>query len=876
MERGQTARPYRRSVRALSDALALAEPEREELDRAARQLPDGAAGSRSAHAGFTYSLPPDTHAFTGRSAELGLIMSAATQAGAAGGVVVIRAIGGMPGVGKTALAVRAAQLLARSFPQRQLFLDLHGFTPGRSPLSPEDALAALLAAAGADPRYLPADLEGRAGMWRDRMSGQRALLVLDNAASSGQVAPLLPGSAGCLVLVTSRRHLADLPGATAPVVLDVLPPEQARSMFIRLAPRAAEDAASVAEIVELTGYLPLAISLLARVYARHPAWSLGDLARDTRARMLTLTAEHLSVAAAFELSWQHLEPCQQRFFSYLPVQPGSSCDAYAAAALANVSMAQAALLLDELHAEGLLTETCFRRYGMHDLIRQYVADRAAETLAATEREAAMERLLDYYQHTASRADALLARQTSRSRNREPAARPAAAPELTDDVQALAWARAERSNLLACLDHAGLTSDLARLVALTAAMAEALRRDGSWTDAEARHAAAAEAACQVGDQLGRAGALLSVAELRRLTCDFAASARIAGEALAIFRDLGDRAGQANAERTLGDVRVMTGDYPAAVGNLSEALDGFRILSDQLGEAYTLIRLAEVQKLTGDHPAAIQRLSEALGIFCAQGDRLGEALSRLHIGDCRRESGNFPAAVQSLEAALDIYRVLDDRLGLGSALGNLGYVLLITGDYARGAQVLHEARNTLRDLGNGLGEANTLVYLGGIQCETGDYQAAADDLDDALRIFRELGNRLGEANALTLLAGVNRLTGDYPAADRHVAQALGIYRDIGYQGGEAEALNEAGMLHRARKDLAQAVDCHLRALSLAREYANPLEEGRALAGLGRCAREAGNTADAIDRLRQAHALFLRCGAAESGKIADELGALAEYAT
>jgi hypothetical protein len=172
-------------------------------------------------------------------------------------------------VGKTALAVHAAHLLVSQFPDRQLFVDLHGHTPGRQPVTPLDALAGLLAATGVDRRYIPADVDGRAAMWRSRMAGQRALLVLDNATSSAQVTPLLPGASGCLVLVTSRRHLADLPGPVVQVAAGVLPDEEAAQMFTRLAPRAADDdPATVREVTRLAGSLPLAVSLLARVYAR--------------------------------------------------------------------------------------------------------------------------------------------------------------------------------------------------------------------------------------------------------------------------------------------------------------------------------------------------------------------------------------------------------------------------------------------------------------------------------------------------------------------------------------------------------------------------------------------------------------------------------
>ena len=334
-----------------------------------------------------FSLPPDTAAFTDREEELERITTGVTEAAGAGRVVAIHAIDGMPGIGKTTLAVHTAHLLKDQFPDRQLFIDLQTHTPGQEPLTPEAALAGLLTTVGVEARYLPPDLPGRTALWRDRMAGQRALLVLDNAAGSAQVTPLLPASEGCLVLVTSRRHLGDLPGSVVPVLLQVLAPAEAREMFVRLAPRAVADPPeAVAELVQVKGFLPLAISLLARVYARQPSWSLADLATETRASLLTLAAEKDTVAAAFDVSYRHLNRRQQRFFRRLGLHPGTTIDAYAAAALACVSLREAARHLDELHGESLLTQVGYLRYGMHDLIRRYARDRAAVGPAASRKK----------------------------------------------------------------------------------------------------------------------------------------------------------------------------------------------------------------------------------------------------------------------------------------------------------------------------------------------------------------------------------------------------------------------------------------------------------------------------------------------------------
>ncbi len=793
----------------------------------------GAAGSAvTAVAGARFSLPPDTAGFTGRAGELEVISAAVADVACAGGVVGIYAIGGMPGVGKTALAVHAAHRLKDRFAGRQLFIDLHGHTPGQVPVPPEAALAGLLAAAGVDGRNLPGDLAGRAGLWREKMAGQRALLVLDNAASSAQVTPLLPGGDGCLVLVTSRRHLGDLPGPVTAVPVDVLAPAQGREMFTRLAARAlAEPAWAVEEVVRLAGGLPLAICLLARVYARHASWTLADLAAEIQAGVLTLAAERASVAAAFGLSYRSLTAAQQRFFRRLGLHPGTTIDAYAAAALAGVPLAEAAGLLDALHGEGMMTEVSYRRYGMHDLIRRYASDLAAADPAAG-RGRAVGRLLDYCQHAAATAEALLARQSRAGPDGYTAtAMPAGMPGLGDRVQALAWARAERDNLIACLDHVTRAGQDARVIALTAGLAGLLRQDGPWADAITWHKAAMQTARRLGDRLGEAGALTDLGAVVRLTGDYPGAAGSLEEALGIYRDLGERVGEAGALTDLGVVRQMTGNYPGAAGALREALGIYRDLGNRQGQANTLSQLGAVQMLTGQFPGAAAVLQEALGI----------------------------------------YRDLGNRQGQGDALSHLGIVRRMTGDYPGAAGVLQEALGMFRDLGNRLGQANALSQLGIVWRLTADYPGAAGALQEALGIYRDLGNRLGQANALSYLGIVWRLTGDYPGAAGALQEALGIYRDLGDRGGEAEALNEAGTLHRVRGDLDQALACHRQALHLARQIGASLDEACALAGLGRCALAAGHIASAQASLQQAQEIFRTIGAAEASGVAAELSAL-----
>jgi tetratricopeptide (TPR) repeat protein/transcriptional regulator with XRE-family HTH domain len=751
LERGISRSPRRDTARLLADALGLSGDDRARFEAAARgrprstgimapgPLPGGIAAA-------TRTLPRDIASFTGREPEIESILTAVTGAGA-GGVVDICAIDGMAGIGKTALAVHAAHRLAGGFPDGQVFLQLHGHTPGHQPVDPADALASLLQACGIPVQSLPDGLEPRALLWRDCLAGRRLLLVLDNAASSGQVAPLLPGDGECVVLVTSRRHLGDLPGAVTPVLLDVLAPAQAAQMFTRLA---AGSPGEVAEVVRLAGFLPLAISLLARLFARHQSWTLADLAAETRASLLTLTAEHDSIAAAFEISYQHLDPARQRFFCLLGLHPGTTIEPHAAAALAGTGLDETAGLLDSLHGEGLLIETGHRRYGMHDLLRRYARDHAATSPAGSSRRA-VERLLDYYQHTAARADALIALYTQPGPALAPPAGPLAAPDLEDMEQALAWARAERASLLACLDHATHTGQHARVIALTAGIAGLLRRDGPFTDAITRHIAAARAAGRLGDRLGQANALNHLGAVRWRKGDYQGSAQDLERAMEIYRDLGDRLGQANALTYLGVTRQSKGDYQGSAQDLERAMEIYRDLGDRLGQAEALLYIG--RRPTGDYQGAAQALEQALRIFRDLGNWPGQAEALVYLGAARRRTGDYPGAACVLEQALRIFRDTGSRIGEATTLNEWGTLYRVRGDFTQAEECHQQALELSRAISGSWDEAHALAGLGRCAMNNGHATQAEDLLRQALEIFQ----RIGAAEARDLLAEVNALTG-----------------------------------------------------------------------------------------------------------------------
>ena len=535
-------------------------------------------------AAATRALPRDISSFTGREPELPQSVGIMASTPGSGGVVAIHVIGGMAGIGKTTFAVHAAHRLAPRFPDGQIFLPLHGHTPGQQPVDPVDALASLLLTAGIPAAQIPPGLEARTALWRDRLAGKQLLLVLDDAANSEQIRPLLPGTAESLVLVTSRRHLTALEDATA-VSLDTLPPDQAAALLVRLAGRAglSPDDPAVDQITGRCGELQPAIGMVARQLHHHPAWSVAGRAAELAAavdRLELMVTENLSVAAAFNLARRphrrsaaavpaartaprhrcrrlcRRRPGRHRSHSR-PPRPGGSVRPVPA------------------HRAGP------GRYRMHDLIREHARALADRVEPDRDRDGATIRLLNYYQHTAARVDALIARRTRPAPATTHGAVPAAVPALADREQALAWARAERASLLACLDHATGTGQHARVIALTAGLAGLVRLDGPWAEAITRHTAAAQAARSLGDRLGEANALADLGEIRALAAEFPAAAQALEQALDIYRDIGDRLGQANALNNLGYVRG-TGDYPAAAQALEQALAIYRDIGDRLAE------------------------------------------------------------------------------------------------------------------------------------------------------------------------------------------------------------------------------------------------------------------------------------------------------
>jgi tetratricopeptide (TPR) repeat protein/DNA-binding XRE family transcriptional regulator len=884
LERGKAQTPRQVTTRLLADALRLEGSVRTDFEATARGRPvvtappalevgstsdmGDAVGATSA----TRALPRDTASFTGRETELHQLMGPVLGADS-GGVVSIYAIGGMAGVGKTALAVHAAHRLAPGFPDGQVFLQLHGHTPGQRPVHPEDALASLLLIAGVPAGQIPPGLEARTALWRDHLAGKKMLLVLDDAADHQQVAPLLPGTGGSLVLVTSRRHLIALEDARS-ISLDTLPADQAAQLLVRLAARPGLDPAdpAIGEITKLCEYLPLAVGILARQLHHHPTWTIGDLAADLAAattRLELIDTENLSVAVAFDLSYRELSPEQRRLFRLIGLHPGTDFDAYAAAALGEVDLSTARRYLEDLYERYLIAEPARGRYRLHDLIREHARALAAADDPADVRQSALNRMFDYYAYTAAASDRLVALHPgTRPDPATVSAPPADMPALRDQVKALDWARTERPNLLACLDSAGRRGDQARVVAFTAGLSSLLRIDGPWTDAITLHTAAVSAARRLGNKRAQAGALNDLGSMRQFAGDYRGATGALQEARDIYQELGDQIGQADALSNLGLVCWLASDFPGAGRALKQALSIFQELGDAHGEANVLLDLGATQIVTGYTADAVRAMEQALAIYRSLEEREDEEQALLDLGNARLETGDYAGAAQVIEQGYGIARELDDRRGDAWVHVYLGRLRRLTGDYAGGIQALHRALDIFGDLGDTRGRGNAYVCLGTIQRLTGDLGDATGSIETAMRIFRDLGEPRGQARALCELGSVRVLTADYPGAAAALAEALSIYRDIGDRSGQTEALNEIATLDRLRGNLAEATAGYQQALTLAREIGSPWREAHALAGLGRVSRSAGHAAEAETQLRQAQEIFQRIGAPEAVGVTAEL--------
>lgn len=725
-------------------------------------------------------LPTDLSSMTGRQAELEQLLALAERVGEHPGAAVVGAIDGMAGIGKTALAVHAAHQVAGAFPDGQVFIDLHGFTQGLTPLSPATALDRLLRSIGVPGEEVPDGVDDRAALWRSRLAGKRLVLLLDNAASESQVRPLLPGS-GCLVLVTSRHRLGDLDDAV-PVTLDVLSPAAAVELFRTAAgPGRLGDSPdeAVAEAVELCGRLPLAIRLLAGRLRKRPTWRLADLLarlRQDRARVGELDTGPRSVAAAFALSYEPLDKDQRRLFRLLGMHPGADFDAYAAAALADVEVAVAERLLEELVDVHLLQSRSFARYSFHDLVRAYAAETALREDSEPDRAAATDRLLDYYVSAVSKAMDAYA---PARRHLRPSVPPSAAriPDFdADKSRALAWLDQERANLVALAVHAVNAGRPAQACHLSALLNRYLANGVYNSDARALYEQHLRAARALGDRAEEAMALWLLGDLAYNTTGRAAALDYLRQALACLHE-DDKLRRAGLLNDLSTVYCSTSRFAEATDCLREASAAYRELGERIGEANALRGLAEVAQVLGEFDTAQEHAWRAIELARESGDVSTLANCHHSLGLTYISMGRYESAHEHLSTALRLCLECGHRPGESVVRALIGNALRGSGRHAEALESAERGLALAREIQFGNGELEARQALGETLLACGRAAEAVEHLTGALDLAVRLEQPLDEARAHRTLGDAVHQLGRPDEAREHRQQSSELYARLG---------------------------------------------------------------------------------------------------
>jgi DNA-binding SARP family transcriptional activator len=661
-------------------------------------------------------LPGPVPQFVGRAAELaeltGMLERASAQRPR---TLVISAIAGTAGVGKTALAMQWAHHVADRFPDGQLHVNLRGYDPGQ-PVPAAGALAGFLRSLGVAEKDIPADTAERAARYRSLLAGRRMLIVIDNATAAEQVRPLLPGSPSCVTVVTSRDALAGLVARDGARRLDLGPLPSAEAVDLLRALIGGRVDAEPDATVTLAGYcarLPLALRVMAERAAASPGVSLTELTSELadqqeRLDLLDAAGDRLTaVRAVFSWSVRHLDDHAGRAFRLLGLHPGADFDAYAAAALTGATLQQAGRVLHRLARAHLIQPAGTGRYAMHDLLRAYAADQAAGPGREQEREAALARLFDHYVATAAIAAATL----FRGDPDQPAVpQPAGpVPPLTSPAAALAWLDAERSTLVAVAAHAADHGWDGHAIGLAVTIFR-YPDVGYFTDAAAVHGHAHRAAARSGDRAAEAAVLtmLGAADAARGRLRQATSHL--EQALALCRAAGDRIGEARALGSLGMVEFCRGRYQRSAGLHRQALAIYLEAANQAGQTRELHALGVVDLRQGRYEQAAGNLWRALEFFRAAGLRSGEAVVLGSLGELELRQGRYLQATSHLRQSLDLSREIGNRPCQAQALARLGLSELRQG---RRQQAIGHLRRSLAlhtQAGNSSGQAEALNGLG----------------------------------------------------------------------------------------------------------------------------------------------------------------------
>lgn len=773
-------------------------------------------------------LPADTSIFVGRDAELAEL-DVRLRTGSSPVVVIIT---GMPGVGKTALAVHWAHRMAERFPSGQLYVNLRGYSAD-PPVEPAASLASFLRALGVPDERLPRALDERAALYRSLLARRRMLILLDNAADAGQVRPLLPGAGGSVVVVTSRRDLAGLVALDGAHRLELgpLPAEDSITLLARVLGdrRVRAEAEGAAELARLCGHLPLALRIVAADLAGRPdrtcAEAAASLVADRFGRLAVAGDASAAVGASFDVSYRAQPVAARRLFRLLGLVPGPDISTTSAAALADLPVPDAAELLAGLASAHLVRPVTADRFALHDLLGAYAAERAEQEEDPEHRAAALDRLYGHYLVAVDSAARLLYPQVLRLPGSGQAG-----VAFTRDTDAMTWLDAERENLVAAVRRCATSGPWWAAVRI----ADGLRgyfsmrmRSVDWSTAA--HAALGAAQADA-DAQGEASAYLSLAWLHHRLSDNAAAVDNGQKALECSQRAGWRVGEAAAHGLLGSVSVADGRLAVAAEHSRAALALNQALGNVGGEAVHLGNLCIIHFQLGDLADAFDCAVQAIDRYRQIGARAGEGLILTQLSQCQHGAGELRRAEAHVAEALPIFREVGDRIGEAQALQTLAMVRCDSGETTSARELGLASLAMSRELGHRRLEARALNTVGVVERRLGHHERAAQSHRDALRLSHEAGERYLEAEALLGLADVYLERGGYEYALAFAAQALAVAREAEYAVLQGHALTALAKIHLAagHRDIARF---HAeRAVALYRRTGHRLGRARALAVLG----------------------------------------------
>ncbi|MFJ8374453.1 BTAD domain-containing putative transcriptional regulator [Streptomyces sp. NPDC094461] len=686
-------------------------------------------------------LPATVPDFTGRASfvrELG-----ARLATAEGSVMAVSALAGIGGVGKTTLAVHVAHQARQHFPDGQLYVDLQG--AGARAAEPETVLGAFLRALGTADSAIPDSLDERAALYRSTLDGRRILVLLDNAHDAAQVRPLLPGTAGCAALITSRVRMVDLAGSHL-VDLDVMSPEEALQLFTRIAgeERVSAEREAALDVVAACGFLPLAIRIAASRLSARRTWTVSVLAAklaDGRRRLDELQAGDLAVKATFELGYGQLEPAQARAFRLLGLADGPDISLAAAAALLDLEAHAAEDLLEALVDTSLLESAAPGRYRYHDLVRLYARACAERDEEPAERESALSRLLDFYLATAAGVYALERPGDRTVAHLEPTGYKGLT--FTRHEHALDWLYSEANSLLACAQQSTAAGTIRRSVDLLLACKDLAESGANSRQFESVATVLRDAAAVAGDPRSEARARTTLAQVHSTAGRFDQADEEARKAMWLAPSTDDVWTHCNAPNEVGIIAGYRNRLDEAEALLQQTIAAFRADANQPGEASALCNLSRVHLAIGHTTSAVELASEGVALYNRMGLTLRLANGRYALGLALARAGRQEEAQDRLSEALSVFRDSRQRLWEGMTLFRLAEVHLDAGRSAQAAGLAEQALAVLLHVGGEWRRANVLTVLGKALQRIGQADRAKVCWQDALSVFDQLKSPEAEA-------------------------------------------------------------------------------------------------------------------------------------